>query len=239
MSPSGLSPRENLPASGNRHDEKEAARRISRGWAERRRSRGAARRSSGWLRSFHLIALIGALLAMSAVLWAATHRSQGTLSTTKSPQEVYQVLTAYEQICHKGCRYFREHLVRVRKLEYRAAATSWYTHHHLKNPLREVQYFALVELHGELSTGFRLESRQLEAGDGKLIADLENATGLRHRPAFEAGFTKTIVRPLHSRATEVNQTIILISGGTLSMWPQRIERELRESISTTFRNIES
>jgi carbon monoxide dehydrogenase subunit G len=180
------------------------------------------------------------LLFLTAVdAWAGTHKISGSFVTKKAPEQVWKVLSAYNETCAKGCRYRRDDLVLTKKLGYRATDKTWYTWTHLSTTLREVKYFTKVTFEKRADGTFRVINQQLDKSDEKVIAELEKQTGLKHSPAFDSGVTVTTTEKLSDGQTKVSQTITLSASGILAMWGGKIEREARENMQTTFKNINS
>ena len=182
-----------------------------------------------WATALVLLLFVGAAVA-------ATHRLTGTHETQKSPDQVWEILTAYPDICARGCRYERPNLVRVVKLEEWATDSSWYTWSHVENPLRDVTYFSKVSVRWNDGGGFSTETLQLDPSHKRLIEHLENKTGLKHRPAFDSANTTTTVSR-HGSKTLVRQQVVLTASGVIDLWPGKILEGIREHMDATFRNI--
>ncbi len=177
-----------------------------------------------------------ALLLIVGVALAGTHRLTGTHLTRKSPAQVWTILTAYSDYCEKGCRYERPNLVRVKKLSQHETDTSWYTWSHVDNILRDVTYFSKVTVKWDREGGFSTDTLQLDASHQKLIDELEEKTGLKHRPAFDTANTTTTVAK-NGGKTFVRQDVVLTASGVLDMWPAKIEQGIRDHMDATFKNI--
>lgn len=175
-----------------------------------------------------------ALLCTNA--WADTHYITGRHFTRKSPEEVWGILTAYDQTCGRGCKYERPNVVRVEKLDYLATDSSWYTWSLVANPLRDVTYFSRVTVRWDDEGGFTSDTLQLDASHQGLISQLSKKTGLTHKPAFDTANTTTTVF-LEGRKTSVHQTVKLTTSGILDLWPGKVDDGIREYMSATFRNI--
>lgn len=180
------------------------------------------------------------LFSVLCLVWAPSatakeHHHEGSHATSKSPTEVVAILTAYDQTCESGCRYARPNLKEIRRLSYRSTTSRWYTWSEIKNTIRNVKFFTEVTL--ESSGAARtLKSRQLDDGDGPLIAALEEHTGLPHSPAFDRALTVTALEP-HGDVTRVTQSVFLSSSGMLSMWSGKIIASVKESMEAVFSNI--
>ncbi len=177
-----------------------------------------------------------AFLLVSALAWAGVHKHTGTHLTKKSPEDVWKVLSAYSEICGKGCRYERPNLVQVKKLSIHASSSSWYTWSHVENTLRDVKYFSKVTIRWNKGGGFSTDTLQLNESHRKLIDELEAKTGLKHRPAFDTANTTTTAQPQGS-STLVKQHVVLTSSGLLDLWPAKVMEGIREHMAATFRNI--
>lgn len=185
------------------------------------------------LRTWGLAAAFGFCTSLAL---ADTHRLSGTHVTHKSPAKIWGILTAYSEICAKGCRYERPHLVRVKKLSYQANETSWYTWSHVENPIRDVTYFSKITINRLENGDFTTHTLQLDGSHQELIETLKKKSGLEHRPAFDTANTTTIVKSNGDR-TEVTQKVVLTSSGILDLWPARVLAGIQEHMDATFRNI--
>lgn len=183
-------------------------------------------------------AVVGAsALLLSGVAWAATFQHSAEHRTERSPEHVLDVLTAYEQTCDSGCKYYRPNLVRVIKLSYRATQARWYTWSHASSALKDAKYFTEVTLKKDSDGHFSTENRQLDKDDKALIEVLEKKTGLRHIPVFDGGSTKTTTRTLGAK-TVVSQVVTLHTGAVIGLWGGKIRDEMEKSVAATFQNIE-
>jgi hypothetical protein len=180
--------------------------------------------------------LFAAVTLLCSNAWADSHYIRGTHLTRKSPEDVWEILTAYSQTCGRGCKYERPNVVRVEKLDHWATETSWYTWSLVANPLRDVTYFSRVTVRWNDQGGFTSDTLQLDESHQGLIAQLTKKTGLTHRPAFDTANTTTTVS-LEGRKTSVHQTVKLTTSGMLDLWPGKVDDGIREYMSATFRNI--
>lgn len=174
------------------------------------------------------------LLTLDA--WARAHSLSGTHVTRKSPEHVWQVLTAYSQTCASGCRYERPKLVQVKRVGETKSETIWYTWSHVSNPIRDVTYFSRVTVRWQDNGGFVLDTLQLDESHRDIINDLSKQTGLGHRPAFDTANTRTSVSPKSGKTT-VTQKVTLTTSGVLDLWPAKVDEGIVEHMSSTFRNI--
>ena len=181
-------------------------------------------------------ALAAALASCSSLAHADTHTLTGAHVTQKSPEKIWSILTAYPDICAKGCRYERPNLIRVKKVSYLASETSWYTWSHVENAIRDVTYFSKVTINWRENGDFTTDTLQLNDSHRELIDALKKKTGLDHRPAFDTANTTTTVRKSGER-TQVTQKVVLTSSGLLDLWPAKVLAGIREHMEATFRNI--
>ncbi len=178
------------------------------------------------------------LTAVSAVALAATYSYSATHVTEKSPEHVFRVLTAYDQICDEGCKYEGPGVVKFLKvLEYQSDK-SWYTWTHVKSGLKHTKYFNHVRVLSRSDSGFKMVTRQLEERDKAMITKLEKRTGLAHNPVFDTGKTTFTVKKLKNGKTSVTQSMRLTGTGMVTMFRKKIEAGLREGAQATFANIE-
>lgn len=177
------------------------------------------------------------LLLSSAVALAATFRHTAEHVTSKTPEHVWKVLTAYDETCDSGCKYARPNLVRVRKLSHNATSTRWYTWSHSASTLKDAKFFTEVTVKRASDGHFTTENRQLDGSDKALIEVLEGKTGLKHSPLFDGGSTKTVTRNRGDK-TVVSQVVTLETGAVVGLWAGKIREEMEKSVSSTFRNIE-
>lgn len=176
-----------------------------------------------------------ALMTLSA--WAATFQHAAQHVTRKPPSHVWKVLTAYDETCESGCKYSRPSLVRVVKLNYQASATRWYTWSHVSSTIKDAKYFTEVTVSHKSGGHFTTVNRQLDGGDKALVEILENKTGFKHSPIFDAGSTKTVTSSRGDQ-TVVEQVVTLETGAVVGLWAGKIREEMQKNVAATFENIE-
>jgi len=182
------------------------------------------------------IAVFGALFFVAGPASAADFRYEAKHTTSKAAPRVWKIMSAYSQICDKGCKYHRPDLVRVKKVSYRASKNSWYTWSHVSTLIKDVKYFTKVTIKRESDGSFVADNRQVV--DKKLIRALEKNTGLEHSPAFDAGNTRTIAKTLPGGKTQVTLIVTLSASGVVAMWPSKVRAGIKKGVAQTFKNIE-
>jgi hypothetical protein len=187
--------------------------------------RGVARRLS-----LVMLLLCGAALA-GDVRYEASH------VTSKSPEQIWNIITDYSNICNKGCKYRRPDLVVVKKISYKTSANSWYTWSHVDSTLRAVTYFTHVSITRRDDGNIVANNRQVHADDKRLIAELEQNSGLKHAPAFDVGNTQTVTASVPGGKTRVTQVVTLTTSGMLAMWTGKVREQMKENVKLTFENI--
>lgn len=178
------------------------------------------------------------VLLVAGVAWAATYSHTAHHVTSKSPKHVYDVLTAYGQICDSGCKYDGPDVVSFEKVQYKATDRSWYTWTHVSQALKTTKYFNKVDVARDSDGGFKMITRQLDSRDESIIKELEAKTGKQHEPVFDTGRTIFTVKPVGDGKTKVTQDMRLTGSGMITMFGGKIEAGMREGAKTTFRNIE-
>lgn len=193
-------------------------------------SRTARGRRAGW--SLGLAVLFCAGWAL-----AANVRYQASHLTTKSPEHVWSVLSAYDQTCDSGCKYQRPNLTVVKKLGYGQSSSKYYTWSHVEHPIKDVKYFTEVKIDKKPGGHFVSVNRQLDHDDKELVKRLEDKTGLPHSPGFDGGGTTTITEAVGDK-TKVTQIVTVHATGIAGLWEGRIRKSIKESVDATFANIE-
>ncbi len=189
-------------------------------------------------RSGHRLAVFAAVFLLSVVALAAkVFAHSASHQTKKTPEQVLAVLTAYGQICNKGCKYEGQDVVEFIQLPYKKTETSWFTYTFVSTTMRDVRYFSRVSLTKKEDGSIAMTTRQLEESDKALIAELESKSGRKHDPAFEAGKTTFSIVPVEG-GTKVTQAISMTASGMVAMFGSQIEEGMRNGVKGTFRNIE-
>ena len=178
-----------------------------------------------------LILLLGVTLA-----WAASFKHVGSHVTSKKPDQVWRVMTAYDETCSRGCKYTRPNLVALRQLEYGRTENKWYTWTHIGNAIKDAKYFTEVKITRKPDGNFVAANRQLTKSDKALVAKLEKTSGLRHSPAFDGGGTTTSTTTQGGR-TVVTQTMRVYTGALVGLWEGRILSEMKKNMAALFKNI--
>ncbi len=175
-------------------------------------------------------------LAVATAL-AGNYSYKASHITSKSPQAVWSILTAYGDICDRGCKYRRPDLVVVKRLRHKNSKSSWYTWSHVSSTLKEVTYFTHVTIKRGNDGNLVANNRQLSKKDKNLIEKLEKKTGLRHAPAFDTGNTQTTTSTASGGKTRVTMHVTLSASGFLALWEGKIRKNMKSSIQRTFGNI--
>jgi len=181
---------------------------------------------------FFMIMLSAAVALAGHLKYSATH------ITSKSPEAVWKVITAYKDICDKGCKYGRPDLVVVKRLSYKSTPTSWYTWSQIDSTLKDVRYFTHVTIERTNDGHIIGNNRQLDKSNAALIEKLEKSTGLKHRPAFDSGNTRTSTSTAANGKTKISVLVTLQASGILAMWEGRIRKKMAENVNRTFSNID-
>jgi hypothetical protein len=177
------------------------------------------------------------MLLIATIAQAGDFRYQASHVTSKSPEQVWEVMTDYARTCSKGCRYKRPDLVVVKKLNFRAKADSWYTWSHVSSTLKEVKYFTHVSITRHADGNITANNRQVGENEKQLIKQLEEQTGLKHSPAFDSGNTKTVTKSRADGKTEMTQIVTLTASGVIAMWAGKIREGMRDNVGWTFENV--
>lgn len=211
---------------------------------EQGRERRAARFGRSWIASGGAVArtrrsllLALAVVLVATVAWAATYTHTAHHVTRKSAEHVYNVLTAYGQVCDSGCKYHGPDVVTFKKISHEATDRSWYTWTHVSQSLKHTKYYNEVRV-TKTDGGFKMITRQLDGRDESIIKELEAKTGLEHNPVFDSGRTIFTVKPIGGGKTKVTQDMKLTASGMVTMFGGKIEAGMKEGAKATFRNIE-
>lgn len=156
--------------------------------------------------------------------------------TSRSPAQIWSILTDYENICN-NCKYKRDDLVVVKKLSYKATESKYYTWSHVSSTIKDVKYFTEVTVTKKADGTFVANNRQLNDKDGDLIKVLEEKTGLKHSPAFDRGNTHSVTEILPDGKTKITQTVTLTVSGMLAMWEGRVLANMKKSLQLTFEQL--
>jgi hypothetical protein len=175
-------------------------------------------------------------LVAAAALGADLHY-EASHTTAKSPEQVWSVLSAYDQTCDKGCKYSRPNLLVTKKLAFQQTATKYYTWSHLTHTIKDTKYFSEVTFEKKAQGHFVTSNRQLDSRDTELIKKLEDKTGLKHVPSFDSGNTRTVTVAVGDK-TKVTQTVDIVVSGVLDLWVGTVRKNIALSVKTTFDNIE-
>lgn len=176
-------------------------------------------------------------LLLSATALAGDIRYQASRITSKSPEQLWSIMTDYAQTCDKGCKYKRPDLVVVKKIPFRSGKDNWYTWSHVSTTLKDVTYFTHVTIVRKDDGNIVANNRQVAQHDKELIATLEKHSGLKHAPAFDAGNTQTVTETVPGGKTKITQVVTLTASGVLALWEGKIRAEMKENIDRTFENI--
>lgn len=194
------------------------------------RKPGRARRSAAWLG-------LSVLLAAGSA-WAGAYTHVATHVTSKSPEHVLGVLTAYGQVCDKGCKYYGPDVKEFVQLSQKKTDTSWYTWTWVTNAVRDVKYFNKVTKTVKTDGTLLLITRQLDESDQALIDELSKATGKPHAPAFDKGKTIFVIRTQEDGKTKVVQDMSMTASGMIDMFGDKIKDGMKAGAAATFKNIE-
>lgn len=176
--------------------------------------------------------------AVSAIVLAASYSYSATHVTQKSPDHIFDVLTAYGQICDEGCKYDGPNVVKFIQVREYQTDTRWYTWTHVKSGLKHTKYFNVVQVHSRSDDGLKMVTRQLDESDQQTITKLEERTGLEHKPVFDTGKTTFTVKKTDGGKTSVTQAMRMTGSGMITMFRKKIETGMREGAQATFANIE-
>lgn len=176
------------------------------------------------------------LVSFCMMAWANTFQYTATHTTSKSPVEVWRIMTAYADTCDKGCKYYRPSLVKVQKLAFESTPTRWYTWTHVSSSVKDAKFFSEVTIDKRADGHFKTVNRQLDSGDKQIVATLESKTGLKHSPVFDSGSTTTHTRA-EGKNTFITQTVTVHTGAVVGLWSNRIRDEMRKNVAATFANI--
>lgn len=182
----------------------------------------------------HPLAALLSLVLLSAWAFAGDLRYQASHVTSRSPDQIWGVLTDYKNIC-STCKYKRDDLVEVRKIPYQATDKKFYTWSHVTSTVKDVKYFTEVTVTRKSDGNFIFDNRQLDNSDSALIKILEEKTGLKHSPAFDRGNTHSVTEILPDGKTKLTQTVTLTVSGMLAMWEGRVLSSMKKSVEVTFR----
>lgn len=183
--------------------------------------------------------MLAVLLCMSlaGVAVADDYAHSASHVTQKSPSHVLDVLTAYQDICDEGCKYYGPDVVRFIRISERQTDSTWYTWTHVKTGLKQTMYFSEVKISGRSADGFVFVTRLLTESDKSAVEFLTKRTGLEHSPVFDTGVT-TITVKRGSKGVSVTQAMKMSATGMITMFPKRIQAGMEEGAQVTFANIE-
>jgi hypothetical protein len=174
-----------------------------------------------------------ALFAWTLTASAATDitaTKQATLGTTTA--HILEVLGSSE-ICEEGCKYYGPHTAREIKIGHLAQPTSYYKWIHISG-IKTVKYFKHVRV--VPGTVTRVELRSLtEAGDAKLLRELEAKTGLPHEPAFDTSTATFTITPKGEQVEVAVRAMARLSG-LLTVFAGAARKGMKESLNATFAN---
>jgi hypothetical protein len=189
-------------------------------------------------RSVPLALAASVLLTAGLALAASVFSYTGQHVTARSREHVLSVITAYKQVCDKGCQYYGPDMVEFVQLPQKRSASSWYTWSHIKTTMKTVKYYSKVDLDRKENGDFVMVTRQLTTSDQATIDELKAATGRDHSPAFDAGTTRFTVTGLPDGRTKVIQAMSMTASGMVAMFGSKIEQGMKDGAAITFKNIE-
>ncbi len=168
---------------------------------------------------------------------ATTLRHRASHLTRKSPEEVLRVLTAYEQHCNSGCKYWGPRIVQWVTVPYYRSRDDYYTWTYMSGR-RDAEYFGHVHITRRGDGSIQLKTRMLDDRDEDLVDFLEEHTGRDHDPGFDEGEVTIDIQPLGDGNTRVTEQISLTASGFLSMYVGTIRAGIEECVRASFRNID-
>ncbi len=205
------------------------------------RSSARKRRAAGLPQSrrtaFKWWAFLLVLLLCGMASAATTLRHRASHLTRKSPEEVLRILTAYEQHCDRGCRYWGPRVAKWVTVPYKRTRDDHYTWTYM-SARRDAEYFAHVRVTRRDDGSIQLKTRMLDDRDEDLVELLEDQTGRDHDPGFDDGEVIIEIRPLGDGNTRVTESITLTASGLLSLYAGTIRAGIEECVRASFRNID-
>jgi hypothetical protein len=192
--------------------------------------RKRARRVAAWLGA--------ATLLTAGIGWAATtlHYSASHV-TNKSPEQVLAVLTAYNQVCDRGCKYYGPYVVESMTVPYRRTRDDYYTWTFM-SAKKDVRYFNHVHITRRGNGSILVNTRQLDDDDDDLVDELEDRTGREHDPAFDEGETRVEIVALPDGHSRVTQSVRLTASGFLALITGKIRQGMEAGTRAVFRNLD-
>ena len=183
--------------------------------------------------TFVLTSFAGAAIAQSTVTYAGKHQ------TSRSPEDVLRILTAYSDTCDEGCTYYGPNVVKARRFTEDAGANHWYMWTHVSTSIKDVHYFNRID-YKATADGFVLKSTQL-AEEDPIAIKLAKKYSLDNNPAMDKGLTVFTVKTVNKDGKAVGSSVVqdmsLTFSGMVEMFKGKVLDGMKEGAAATFKNL--
>jgi hypothetical protein len=170
--------------------------------------------------------------------WAATTISySATHVANKEPEQVLAVVTAYSQLCDRGCKYYGPAVVQSMTVPFRRTRDDYYTWTYM-SAKKDVRYFNHVHITRRANGSILVNTRQLNDDDDDLVDELEERTGREHDPAFDDGEANVEIVALPDGHSRVTQSVRLTASGFLALVSGKIRAGVEATTRALFYNID-
>lgn len=178
--------------------------------------------------------------AAPAAAAETVHHSASHTCSKRAP-EVLQVLTAYKDICDKGCKYHSPSLVQMFVVNYQRTADSYYTWSYLDD-VKDSQFFSHVTIRRSGKGRITMVTQVVDPGSPH-VAGLKKASGKDHEPLSDAGMTRFEIDESYDAdgkylKTKVQQIQKITVSGVFQMFTGKIREGMARAAAATFRNID-